>query len=113
MDSSKEKDNIVTTTMSKAYQITVPSMARKALGLLPGDMVDLEVEKGQVILRRAETKEEKIRRVFRELDEWRDGLSEGTKKLIEKHAGWTVNQYHEYYDSLPETRMYLEEKYGA
>lgn len=104
---------VVTTTMSKAYQITVPSMIRKALGLEPGDPVDLKMEQGQAVLKRAETREEQVRRVFAELDEWREGLSDETKAKIKKHAGWTINQYHDYYDNLPETKAYLKEKYGT
>lgn len=113
MKSSKENEQTVTTTMSKAYQITVPSIVRKALGLMPGDSVDLKVEKGRAILRKAETREEQVKQVFAELDEWRAGLSDDTKELIKEHAGWTVNQYHEYFDSLPQTKAYLKEKYGV
>lgn len=40
----KKKEVKVTTTMSKAYQITVPSVIRKALGLMPGDPVDFRLE---------------------------------------------------------------------
>ena len=96
---------VVTTTMSKAYQITVPSVIRKALGLEPGDPVDLKMEQGQAVLKRAETREEQVRR--------REGLSDETKAKIKKHAGWTINQYHDYYDNLPETKAYLKEKYGT
>lgn len=103
----------MTTTMSKAYQITVPSVIRKALGLMPGDPVDFRLEGGSAVLVRAETREEKIKRVFADLDEWRDSLSDEVKENIKKHAGWTVKQYHEYYDNLPETKTYLEKKYGV
>lgn len=108
----KENETVVT-TMSKAYQITVPSVVRKALGLVPGDPVEFEIESGRTVLRRAETHEERVKRAFEKLDEWRNSLPDETKELIKKHAGWTVNQYHEYYDRLPETKAYLEEKYGV
>ena len=108
----KENKTVVTTTMSKAYQITVPSVIRKALGLEPGDPVDFEIERGRVTLVRAETREEKIRRAFADLDEWREGLSDEVKENIKKYAGWTANQHREYYDSLPESKVYMKEKYG-
>ena len=60
----EENKTVVTTTMSKAYQITVPSVVRKALGLEPGDPVDFEIDRGRAILVRAETREEKIKRGF-------------------------------------------------
>lgn len=107
------ENNTVVTTMSKAYQITVPSVMRKALGLIPGDSVDIKLEKGRMVITRAETHEEKVKRAFAELDKWRESLPDETKELIKKHAGWTVNQYHEYYDNLPETKAYLEKKYGV
>jgi len=112
MKSSKESENIVTTTMSKAYQITVPSAIRKMLGLEPGDAVDFKVLGNGVRLSKAMSHEEKVKRAFKDLDKWRESLPKETKELIEKHAGWTVNQLREYYDNLPETKAYLKEKYG-
>lgn len=109
----KERGTVVTTTMSKAYQITVPSVVRKALGLEPGDPVDFEMERGRAVLRRAETREEQVKRVFAELDEWREGLSLETQTKIKQHAGWTANQYREYIDELPENKVYRREKYGV
>ncbi len=107
---------IVTTTMSKAYQITVPSVIRKALGLEPGDPVDFKMERGRAILRRAETREEQVRRVFAELDRLKEErekqMTPEQLEMAKKMAGWTINQYHEYYDNLPETKAYLKEKYG-
>ncbi len=99
--------------MSKGYQITVPSVVRKVLGLEPGDPVMFDLEKGRVVLRRGETQEEQMKEALARLDDWREGLPEKSKELIKKHAGWTVNQCHEYYDNLPETQAYLREKYGA
>ena len=112
----KENKVSVTTTMSKAYQITVPSVVRKALRLEPGDPVEFEMEQGRAVLVRAETREEKIKRVFADLDKIREReLSRMTaeqKERIEMSKGWTVNQYHEYIDNLPETKAYIKEKYG-
>ena len=113
MINSKEQARTMTTTLSKAYQVTVPSAVRKVLGLRPGDPVDFRIERGRVMLGRAETREERVKRIFGELAEWREGLSDETKEKIQKQAGWTINQYHEYYDNLPETKAYLREKYGA
>ncbi len=113
----KKKEVKVTTTMSKAYQITVPSVIRKALGLMPGDPVDFRLEGGSAVLVRAETREEKIKRVFAELDKIREAeyrrMTPEQKKRIETSRGWTVRQYHEYIDNLPETRAYMKEKYGV
>lgn len=109
----KERGAVVTTTMSKAYQITVPSVVRKALGLEPGDPVDFEMERGRVVLRRAETREEQVKRIFAELGEWREGLSPETQVKIKQHAGWTANQYREYIDELPENKAYRRERYGV
>lgn len=107
---------VVTTTISKGYQITVPSSIRKALGLSPGDSIDFEMERGQVVLRRAETQEERVRRIFAELDELKTErekrMTPDQKEFAEMSAGWTINQFHEYYDNLPETKAYLKEKYG-
>ena len=108
---------VVTTTVSKAYQITVPSVVRKVLGLAPGDPVDFEIEKGQAVLKKAETKEEKIRRVFAELDRMKEArekhMTPEQKAFAKMSAGWPINQYHEYYDGLPETKAYVKEKYGV
>lgn len=113
----EENKTVVTTTMSKAYQITVPSVVRKALGLEPGDPVDFEIDRGRAMLVRAETREEKIKRVFADLDRIRERelsyMTVGQKKRIEMSKGWTINQYHEYIDKLPETKAYMKEKYGV
>lgn len=108
-----KKGEVVTTTMSKAYQITVPSVIRKFLRLAPGDPVDFKVKNGNIVLVKAETHEKKVKRLVDELEEWRNSLPDEVKDKIKEHAGWTVNQYHEYYDNLPETKAYLEEKYGV
>lgn len=113
MSKSKEQKTIVTTTMSKAYQITVPSVVRKALGLMPGDPVDFRIERGRAVMQRAETREEQVKRIFAELEEWRKGLPEETQAKIKQHAGWTANQYREYIDELPETKAYRKKKYGV
>lgn len=102
----------VTTTMSKAYQITVPSVIRKALGLEPGDPVDFKMERGGAVLRRAETREEKIKKAFAKLDEARESLSEEAKENIKKYAGWTANQVREWYANTPEGKAEMERKYG-
>ena len=113
----EENKTVVTTTMSKAYQITVPSVVRRALGLMPGDPVEFKMERGQAVLVRAETREEKIKRVFAELDrmkvEREKQMTSEQKEFAKMSAGWTINQYHEYYDNLPETKAYIKEKYGV
>jgi len=33
--------------------------------------------------------------------------------MKEMTKGWTVNQFHQYFDSLPETKAYIKERYGV
>jgi len=40
-----------TTTVSSRYQITLPAEVRKALGIKPGDRLEVTVEGGQIVLR--------------------------------------------------------------
>ncbi len=40
-----------TTTVSSRYQITLPANVRKALGIKPGDQLEVAVEGGQIVLR--------------------------------------------------------------
>lgn len=117
MGNSKEKETTVTTTMSKGYQITVPSVVRKMLGLMPGDEVDFRMEEGRAVLVKAMTREEKIKAYFAELDrlkmEREKRMTPEQRQFAEMSRGWTANQYHEYYDNLPETKAYIKEKYGV
>lgn len=103
---------IITTTMSKAYQVTLPAVFRKKLQLEAGDEIVFEEVRDGILLKKAQTKKERIEAMMARLDEWRDNLSQETKERIKQHAGWTINQYHEYYDNLPETKAYIKEKYG-
>lgn len=117
MSKSKEQQTTVTTIMSKAYQITVPSVVRKALGLMPGDSVDFVMERGRAVLVRAETHEEKMKRIFADLDriraEQERQMTPEQKRFAKMAAGWTANQYREYIDNLPETKAYVKDKYGV
>ena len=103
----------MTLKLSSVNQITLPRAVRELLGVKAGDEVEVSLRNNVVQLRRAETHEEKVRRVFREMEEWNNNLPEEVKANIRKHAGWTINQYHEYYDNLPETKAYIKEKYGV
>ncbi|WP_457636630.1 AbrB/MazE/SpoVT family DNA-binding domain-containing protein [Oceanithermus sp.] len=40
-----------TTTVSSRYQITLPAEVRKALGIKPGDRLEVTVAGGQILLR--------------------------------------------------------------
>lgn len=103
----------VTAKLSSSYQITVPSVLRKALNLEVGDEVEmLETEAG-ILFKKQKSHEERVKQAFAEIDKWREGLSDESKGLIKKYAGWTVKQYHGYLDNLPETKTRMEEKYGA
>lgn len=103
----------VTSKISSGCQITLPSAFRKALGFGAGDDIVMEDRDGGILIKKAMTREEKLKQMFADLDEWRENLPDETKELIKKHAGWTVNQYHEYYDNLPETKEYIRKKYGV
>ncbi len=102
---------IITVPLSKGNQITVPSALRKMLNLKPGESMAFDTD-----LRtygKAETQEETVKRVFAELDKWRESLPQEVKDNIKKHAGWTMSQYHEHYDNSPEVKTYIKEKYGV
>lgn len=104
------------TTLSKGFQITLPSSIRKALGLQAGDPLHIVSNNGSITITKAETQEETVHRIFRELDELRikreKNMTSEQKAFAEKTKGWTANQYREYIDSLPETKAYIKEKYG-
>lgn len=100
-------------TMSNGYQVVVPSLVRKMLSLKPQDKVVFDTDKGAITVEKGESHEEKIKRAFAELDEWRENLPDETKEKIKQHAGWTAKQYREYIDNLPETKAYMKEKYGV
>lgn len=103
--------------MSKAYQITVPSVVRKILKLKPGERMELVERDGNIMIVKAETREEKVKRGFMELERLRvereKTMTLEQKEFAEMAKGWTINQYHEYIDNLPETKEYLKEKYGV
>jgi len=44
-----------TTTMTRKGQVTIPTEIRKALGLVEGDRLEVQLEAGTVCLRRAES----------------------------------------------------------
>lgn len=114
---TKENEIVVTTTMSKAYQITVPSVVRKMLDLKPGDEVEFALDDNGMRLVKALTKEARIKQGFAELERLRiereKTMTPKQKKIVEMTRGWTINQFHEYFDNLPETQKYLKEKYGV
>lgn len=99
-------------TLSAGNQLTMPSLARKALKLQAGDKLLLQVDGKKAILEKAETQAENVQRVVAELAAWHDKLPTDVKDNIKKHAGWTINQYHDHYDTAPEHKTYLKEKYG-
>ncbi len=107
----------VEATMSSANQFTVPKQLRQALGLVAGDKIVFRFNGPEIIVKKAESKEEKIKRLSRELDELKSKrearMTLEQREFAEKTAGWTASQYREYIDNLPETRAYFEEKYGV
>lgn len=106
---------IITVPLSKGNQITVPSIMRKKLGLKPGESMAFDTD--QQTYAKAETQEEKIKRIFAELEEMKiereKHMTPEQRAFAKKTAGWTVSQYHEYFDNLPETKAYIKEKYGV
>lgn len=104
-------------TMSAGYQVTVPSALRKLLNLKPGDKLVFDTDAQKPTVEKALTREEQIKMIFAELErlnvEHRKHMTPEQKKFAEMSAGWTVRQYHEYFDNLPETQAYLREKYGV
>lgn len=107
----------VEATMSAGYQFTAPSLLRKALNLKPGDKIVFDTDKKEITVKKAETREDKIRRAFAKLDEIRERefgrMTPEQKRFVEMSKGWTINQYHEYIDNLPETKARMEKKYGV
>jgi AbrB family looped-hinge helix DNA binding protein len=45
---SRERPRVISTKITKGGQITLPAEARKALGVKPGDDVDVHVSNGKV-----------------------------------------------------------------
>lgn len=109
-------ETLITAKISSVGQITLPSAVRKILNVGAGDEIEMVMKDGEVAMRKAETKEERIRRVFAEFDrlneEHQKRMTPKQKRFAEMSRGWTANQYREYIDNLPETRAYMKEKYG-
>lgn len=108
--------NSTTTTLSKGLQITLPSFARKALGLEAGDSINITTHDNQIVITKARSLDEQIDAMIAGFDEINaesdKHLTPEQLALNQKMAGWTVNQYHEYFDNTPEHQAYLKEKYG-
>lgn len=104
-------------TMSAGYQMTVPSALRKFLDLKPGDKLIFDTDAPKPTVEKALSREEQVKKVFRELGKLQEEraaqMTPEQRKFAEMTAGWTVNQYHEYYDNLPETKARIKEKYGV
>lgn len=107
----------VEATISSAKQITVPKELREVLKLSAGDRIVFNFGSNGITVDKAETREEKVKRIFAELEKMKvereKHMTPEQKEFARKTAGWTVNQYHEYFDNLPETKAYIKEKYGV
>ena len=103
--------------VSSVNQITLPKALREKLGIGPGDEVEVEVRKEGLMLRKTKTLAEQIDDLIAELDrinkEHEKHMTPEQKKIAEMTKGWTVSQYHEYFDNTPEHKAYLKEKYGV
>lgn len=104
-------------TMSAGYQFTAPSVLRKTLGLRPGDKVIIDTDMAPMTVEKAATREEQVKEMVAEFDRLNKEFSERQtpeqKEFAEMAKGWTISQYHEYIDNLPETKTYIKEKYGV
>lgn len=91
--------------MSANGQITIPKELREEMDWGAGDVLIFAPRKdGFEIYKQLSLREEMVT--------WRQGLSPKTKSMIKKTAGWTINQYHDYFDNLPENVAEIERKYG-
>lgn len=107
----------MTLKISSVNQITLPSFARKKLGIGAGDEVDVWVEGDELIITKAMTKKEKIEAASAKLDKIRERefkrMTPEQKARTEMSKGWTINQYHEHIDNLSETKAHIKEKYNV
>ena len=111
----------VTLKISSVNQITLPSFARKALGIGAGDEMDVRVEGGKIVLEKALTREEKVKQAFAKLDEIRERqfrrMTPEQRDPGEYPADTAFSSvflpYHEHIDNLPETKEYIREKYNV
>lgn len=100
-----KRKRIYTLTMSANGQFTLPKELREELDLHPGDTLILTPRTEDFVMHKRVGLRE-------EMAEWRKGLSKETNEMIKKTAGWTLNQYHEYFDNLPENVAKMEREYG-
>lgn len=103
----------MTAKISSSYQITLPNSMRKNFQMNAGDEVDIIETSEGILVKKAMTREEKVRQAFADLDEWRENLPDKVKENIKKYAGWTASQHREYIDNLPEMKLQMREKYNA
>lgn len=86
-------------------QVTIPKEMREELDWHPGDVLVFAPRKeGFEIYKQLSLREE--------MASWRQRLSPKTKDMIQKMAGWTISQYHDYFDGLPENVAEMERQYG-
>lgn len=108
---------LIRTNLSRGYQITLPSKARKALGLEANDPLNITFDNKRVVITKGQTIDEQIDQMVKELDElrneWQERRTPKQKAFEKMSAGWTINQYHEYFDNLPETKAQIKEKYNV
>lgn len=106
----------IVSTISKGMQITIPSALRQKLNIKPADQIVFDLDTTPVTVKKAQTLDEQIDEMIAAFDainaEDEKHLTPEQRELNKKTAGWTVNQYHEYFDNLPETKAYIKEKYG-
>ena len=104
-DKQLENKKTYSLKMSPNGQVTIPKEMREELDWHPGDVLVFSPRKdGFAVSKRLGLREE--------VTKWRQGLSQEANDLIKKTAGWTINQYHEYFDNLPENIAKMEEEYG-
>lgn len=104
-------------TLTRGYQVTMPSAVRKILGLEPGEKVLFEVSGENVTLVKAATREEQLKAVLEKMDQisakYEKTKTPEQRELMRRTQGWTAGQYREYMDQLPENRAKIKEKYNV
>lgn len=110
-------NNMAKCTLSKGYQISLPAVVRKELGVVAGDTVEFVRCEGGVVIKRMMSREEQVREMLAEFDrinaEYMSGSTAEQRKFDEVAKGWTAAEYREYKDNLAVTKEYNKEKYGV
>jgi len=72
------------TKVTRNYQITIPAEIRKALGIREGEVLEVELENGKIIIKRPK-KERKTLKLGKEItpEEIEESIEEGMKECLQ------------------------------